>query len=75
MRCIGDRKGAPAAIIENEFDVLAGEEAQPFIARQLQAYAHDVRRQAFETMHAHRQRPDRDIARRPRLRTFDSYLG
>ena len=49
---IGDRECAALAVLEQEFDVLAGQKLQPLGLRQLQFQFHDVVRQQFHRFDA-----------------------
>jgi hypothetical protein len=71
VRRVGDGKAAAAAVLEQDVDVLAGEELQALAGRQLELEAHHVGRQRVMLLHAAGQLLHRDVAQAPTSRTFD----
>ena len=61
MRRIGQRKTARLFILEQNIDVLAGEELQTFIGGQLEPEHHHIRCGPFHPLHAARHGLDGDV--------------
>jgi len=52
VRRVGDGKRAPAAVLENELYVLAGEELKTLAFRQFEHHLHDIVRQPLQVFGA-----------------------
>ena len=63
VRRIGHREAAPRAVLEQELDVLAGEELQALVGRQLQVQHHHVVGEPLQLLHAAGQRLHLDVLR------------
>ena len=64
VRRVRHREAAPLAVLQQEIDVLAGEELQPLVRRQLELHHHHVVGDLLELLHAARQQAHRDVLRR-----------
>ena len=71
MRRVGQREAAPPAVLEQDVDILPGEELQAFGGGQAEVHFDDVRRQAFELLDPRRQGLDRDVGARGQLLAFE----
>ena len=67
MWCIGQRKTARLFILEQDVDVLSGQELQAFVGRQLEREHHHIRRGPFHLLHAAWHGLDRDVIDRSHL--------
>ena len=72
--CIGQRETALSAVLEQDVDVLAGEELQALAGRQAQMQLDDVRRQFFEFFDARGQGLGRNLVGRGDLPAFDAQV-
>ena len=75
VRGVGQRKCAPPAVLEQDLDVLPGEELQPFAGRQLEFDDHDVGSRPRHFLHASRQRFDWQIPRRANVTHLDRQIA
>lgn len=75
MRRIGDGKAAAAAVLQQDVDVLAGEELQALAGGQPELQQHHVGRQARHLLHAAGQRPHREVAHGARFARFYDEIG
>src|SRR5574343_740455 len=75
VRRIGQRETALLAVLEQDVDILAGEELQAFAGRQAQVQLDDVRRQAFQFFDARGQGFDRDLRARGDLLALNDQVG
>lgn len=74
MRRIGQGKAAFFAVLEQNIDVLAGPELQPFAGRQAEVHFDDVRRQFFQLFDTRRQCLWRNVIDRAKLLAFDDQI-
>ena len=72
---VGQREAALAAILEQDVDVLAGQELQVFGGRQAQVHVDHIGRQLLHPLDAGGQGLDRDVVRRAQLLAFDDQVG
>ncbi len=75
VRRIGQREAALPAVLEQDVDILSGEELQAFAGRQFQVDCHDVGRQPFDLLDARGQGLDRDVACRAKLPALQRQIG
>jgi len=75
VRRVGNRKRAPAAVLENELYVLAGEELKTLAFRQLEHHLHDIVRQPLQVFGAAWQRFNDDIGRRLDFAYIDNQVA
>ncbi len=71
----GEREGATLVVLEQKLDVLAGEELQPLVGRQLEADDHHVIGHAFELLHAAGQDLDWNVAGGADFAHFERQVG
>ena len=75
VRRVGEREAAPLAVLEQDVDVLPGEELQAFVGRQLQMQYHHVVGDFFHFLHAAGHGFDRDVARSAHFLALDHHVG
>jgi len=71
MGRVGEGVGAACAVLEQDVDVLAGEELQALAGGQLQVEHRDIFRRGFDFFHPARHGLDRDVLRAAGFARFD----
>ena len=71
VRRVGQRESSPTTFLQQDLDVLPGQELHPLAGRELDFDDHHVARGARHFLHAHRQGLDRQVARRTHFADFD----
>ena len=75
VRRIGQRETARFLILEQNVDVLSGQELQAFIGGQLEREHHDIRRGPLHCLHTARQGLDGNILDRIHFAAFEGEVG
>src|SRR5258708_7587628 len=75
VRRVRHREAAPRAVLQEDVDVLAGEEHQALVRRELQIDDHGVVRGALQFLHARGELPHLDIARFAHFAGLDRHVG
>ena len=75
LRRVGERKAAPASVLEQEVDVLPGEVLQPLVRRKLERNDGDIGRGLVDLFDAAGQLPDLDVAGAANFAHFDHEIG
>ena len=75
VRRIGQREAALLAVLEQDVDVLPGEELQALAGRQLEVDRHDVGCQALKLLDARGHGLDRNVGGRTDLLRFERQIG
>ena len=75
VRRVAHREAAPRAVLQQQVDVLPGQELQALVRRQLQVEDHHVVGRALHPLHPRRQLLDRDVPRASHLARLDDDIA
>ena len=75
VRRVGHREAAPLAVLQQDVDVLPGEELQPLAGRKLQVEDGDILGGPFNLFHARGHRADREVLRAGELAHLEDDVG